>query len=226
MKDCLSIVIPTKNAAAGLEATLTAVAGRAIVKEVVVADGGSTDATVDQANAAGARVVTAEGGRGPQLARGAEAASGAWLLFLHGDTKLGPGWDDAVRRHVGDPANVRRAACFRFALDDTARAARRLERVVAWRTRRLGLPYGDQGMLISRAFYDEIGGFRPLALMEDVDLVRRIGRGRLVAMDCPAVTSARRYRESGYLWRSGRNLACLALYFLGLSPAFLARIYG
>ncbi len=81
---------------------------------------------------------------------------------------------------MADPANAGRAAVFRFALDDATPAARRLERVVAWRCRTLGLPYGDQGLLLSRALYDALGGFRALRLMEDVDLIRRVGRARLV----------------------------------------------
>ena len=100
------------------------------------------------------------------------------------------------------------------------------KRWAAWRGRRLGLPYGDQGLLLSRAFYRRLGGFRPLQLMEDVDLVRRIGRRHLQVLDSRAVTSAARYRSGGWRWRPIRNLAVLTLYFLGLPTRVLARLYG
>lgn len=228
----LSIVIPTLETAETLEGVLAALADagtrrRSIAEvEVIVADGGSTDATTALAGRLGARVVSAPRGRGRQLAAGAEAAKGDWLLFLHADTRLAPGWAAVAAGFMADPAHRERAGYFRFALDDEARAARRLERLVAWRCRRLGLPYGDQGLLIARDFYEALGGYRPLAMMEDVALVRRIGRRRLVALEAKAITSARRYRRDGYLMRPARNLLCLALYFLGLPPRLIARLYA
>ena len=223
----LSVVIPTLDADATLAATLAALAeGEALIGEIVVADGGSRDGTVAAAQAAGARIVRAAPGRGPQLAAGAAAARGAWLLFLHADTRLGPGWAGATARFIADERNRARAGYCRFRLDDRAAAARRLERAVAWRARALGLPYGDQGLLVSRAFYDRIGGFRALPLMEDVDLVRRIGKARLVPLAADAVTSAARYRRHGYLRRSLRNLCCLALWQIGVPVRVVARLYG
>ena len=217
----VSAVIPALNAAAGLDATLTALRGA--VENIVVADGGSTDDTASIARGAGARVVTGSRGRGPQLAAGAAAATAPWLLFLHADTVPGPGWKAAAAHHIA--ASPGRAAHFRFALDDDSPQARRLERWVARRCRWLALPYGDQGLLISRALYDQVGGFRPLALMEDVDIVRRLGRTRLAALDAPFVTSAARWRRDGWTRRSARNLACLSLWFLGVPPARIARLY-
>jgi rSAM/selenodomain-associated transferase 2 len=223
----LVIVIPTLNAAPLLGRTLASV--RDAAAGIVIADGGSVDGTRDLAGAAGARVVTAPRGRGPQLAAGALAAIAAgadWLLFLHADTVLPPGWAEEANAFIADPVNATRAAAFRFALDDRSQAARGLERIVAWRCRALGLPYGDQGLLIARAFYESLGGFRPIPLYEDVDLVRRIGRRRLVLLDACAVTSARRYRQGGYLLRPLRNLFCLGLYFARVPPRLIARLYG
>lgn len=221
----LSVVIPTLQAAQSLPATLACLSGQEVAGEIVVADGGSTDGTADLAATAGARVVQSPRGRGVQLAAGAEAASGDWLLFLHADTVLAGDWAGVVSTFIADPANAERAGVFRFALDDDAPAARRWERRVGWRTRVLGLPYGDQGLLISRVFYDALGGFKPVPLMEDVDMVRRIERSHLTVLEADAVTSAERYRKSGYLRRSLRNLICLGLYFLGVAPERIERIY-
>jgi rSAM/selenodomain-associated transferase 2 len=221
----LSIVIPTLDAAAVLPATLAALAGNAAVREVVVADGGSADDTVAIARAAGARIVAAPRGRGPQLAAGAAAASGGWLLFLHADCRPAPGWEAAVAAFVAAPEAAGRAGYFALLLDDPHPAARRLERIVAWRCRVLALPYGDQGLLIARALYDRVGGYAALPLMEDVDLVRRLGRRRLAPLGAAVTASARRYRAGGYVRRPLRNLGCLALYCAGVPAPLIARLY-
>jgi rSAM/selenodomain-associated transferase 2 len=223
----LSVIIPTLDAAASLPATLATLAeARPLLREIIVADGGSRDGTQAIAEAAGARVVTTPRGRGAQLSAAAAAAGGDWLCFLHADTRPEPGWAAEVARFIGDPGNRGRAGYLAYRLDDASASARRLERVVAWRSRVLGLPYGDQGLILARDFYRALGGFPPLALMEDVALARRIGRKRLVALNAGALTSAARYRREGYLWRPLRNLCCLSLYFLGAPPRLITRLYG
>jgi rSAM/selenodomain-associated transferase 2 len=214
--------MPALNAAALLPATLAALG--AAPAEVVVVDGASTDATVAVARAFGARVVSAPRGRGGQIAAGVAAARGDWLLLLHADTVLAPDWAGAAAAFMARGPD--RAAYFRFALDSSDPRARRLEKRVAWRCRRLGLPYGDQGLLIARALLDAAGGVGALPLMEDVDLVRRLGRRRLVGLDVAAVSSAARWQREGWRRRSARNLACLALYFAGVPPRLIARLYG
>src|SRR5262249_8595118 len=146
--------------------------------------------------------------------------------FLHADCWLEPGWERAANAFLNAPEAESRAGYFDLALDDPALAARRLERIVAWRCRVLALPYGDQGLLISRSLYDAIGGFAPLPLMEDVDLVCRIGRRRLARIDARCIASARRYRRDGYVLRPLRNLMCLSLYFAGVPPTRISRRYG
>ncbi|MEO8141721.1 MAG: TIGR04283 family arsenosugar biosynthesis glycosyltransferase, partial [Sphingomicrobium sp.] len=192
-------------------------------EEILVVDGGSTDDSADIAERAGARVIEAKRGRGTQLRAGGEAARGDWLLFLHADTRLATGWREAIAAHVANTPEA--AGHFDLRLDHDAWQARVIEHGVAMRVRLFGLPYGDQGLLISRRLYDEVGGFRPLALMEDVDLVRRIGRHRLRRLKAVALTSAVRWRRDGWLRRSSRNLACLTLYFAGVSQARLTRLY-
>ena len=132
---------------------------------------------------------------------------------------------DHSLRQMAESENTYRAAYFQFALDDPAPAARRLERIVDWRCRIAGLPYGDQGLLISRTFYDHLGGFRRMPLMEDVDMARRIGKSRLMPLAAQAVTSAERYRRHGYLLRPALNLVCLGMYLLGLPLSMIQGIY-
>jgi rSAM/selenodomain-associated transferase 2 len=223
----LSIIIPTLNSNESLGHTLDVIAATRgdIACEIIVADGGSIDDTCFTATRGGAIFLETLRGRGWQLAEGAAAAAGDWLLFLHADTRLGAGWAPAVEAFTADRGSERRAAYFRFALDDEAVAARAMEFIVASRSRMLGLPYGDQGLLIGREFYESLGGFKRIPLMEDVDMVRRIGRRRLGALDVVALTSAERYRRDGYLRRPLRNLFCLGLYSVGVSPKRIDAIY-
>jgi rSAM/selenodomain-associated transferase 2 len=224
----IDVVIPTLNAAPGLARTIAALGGgydHDLVLRVTVCDGGSRDDTQTIAREAGAAVVTTAAGRGRQLAAGAAAGSAPWLLFLHADTTLGPGWAIAARGFMTEAANAAKAGYFRLQFDSRDPRARRVERLVAWRCRTFGLPYGDQGLLMTRAFYQRLGGFDLLPLMEDVDLVRRIGRVNLVPLDAAVVASARRYERDGWLLRPLRNLSCLALFSVGVPLSVVRRLY-
>jgi len=224
----LSIIIPTLNEAAGLSTCIADLQKNApgVGYEIIVADGASEDDTLGEARRLGCCVVSTPRGRGLQLAAGGSQARGDWLLFVHADTSLAPGWWAAVKAFMDGPDNLHRAAVFRFRLDDDGWAASALEWLVNVRSRHLSLPFGDQGLLISNVFYHDLGGFMPIPLMEDVDMARRIGGKSLTLLDADAVTSSDRYRRDGYLLRPLRNLLCLTLYFLGLPPRFLVRLYG
>lgn len=221
----LSIVIPTLNCRDDLIRTLDALAMRPADWEVVVADGGSTDGTVEAAELANARVLIGPAGRGRQLAAGARAARGPWYLFWHADTQPQPGWVALVEAFIRDPDHFYRAAYFRLVLNDPSPDARRVEALANWRAANLALPYGDQGLLISSGYYTHLGGYKSLPLMEDVDLVRRISGRRLKQLETAAVTSAVRYRRDGWWARPIRNVFCLALFLLGVPATVIATLY-
>jgi hypothetical protein len=173
------------------------------------------------ARAAGAMVLRAPAGRGGQMRAGVAAASGKILLLLHADTSLAPGW--AAAASVLQPC---KAGYFTFRLDSPRRAARVLEYMVHLRCRLLALPYGDQGLLISRDLLAAAGGVPDLALMEDVALARRLGRRRLQKLPADAVTSAARYERDGFLRRAAKNILCLLLFFAGAPMRVIRKIYG
>lgn len=227
----ISVVIPTLNAGPRLAEALTPLVPAVvdgIVREVIIVDGGSRDRTIEIADHAGATVVRTAAGRGQQLAMGAARARGPWLLFLHADSVLDPGWEreaSAFMEKVDLGERSLSAAAFRYALDDEGLAPRLLEAMVRLRGAALALPYGDQGLLIPRRLYEQIGGFKAMAIMEDVDIVRRLGRSRMAVLRSRVTTSAERYRADGYLARIARNQLCLALYAAGVSPIKIAAIY-
>ncbi len=191
--------------------------------EVIVVDGGSSDRTCEVAKNYGAKLYVSSPGRGGQLALGAQKSKGNWLFFLHADSCLPEGWQELLERHRRD--QPQKALCFSLKLDDDRWQARGLEYIVRLRCRFLVLPYGDQGLFISRRLYEEAGGFADMPLMEDVDLVRRLGRRRIAISPAAITTSAVRYRKAGYIRRMTRNMLCLTLYFLGMPPERIVQIY-
>ena len=216
----VSVVIPTLDEEARLGAALLSVEP---ADEVIVVDGGSRDATLSVAERFGARVFSVSPPRGAQLQRGALAATGDWLVFLHADTELETGCRNALG---GLPAEVGGGA-FQFALAGDRPGYRALEAMVGWRSRLLCLPYGDQALFVRSELYRRLGGFRPLALMEDVDFVRRLrAASRLAFPRCRALTSDRRWRRDGLVSTTLLNLGLLALYELGCPPTRLAALYG
>lgn len=223
MRARLSVIVPTYNAAAGLPGLLAGLmegieAG--LIRELIVSDGGSTDASLEIANEAGAICCTGARSRGGQLRRGAALAGGEWLLFLHADTVLPVGWCDAVRSQMADG----RPGYFRLAFDASGAAARLVAGWANLRSRWFRLPYGDQGLLISRAEYDAVGGYPDIPLMEDVGMARSLG-ARLCMMPLTVRTSAARYRRDGWARRGARNLWLLARYLGGTDPEDLRRRY-
>ncbi len=229
----ISVIIPTfnpdKRFAVCLSSLVTGVV-QGLIKEVIVVDGGSEGTFVSEVcDAAGVVLIEAEKGRGTQLAAGARKARGNWLLFLHADTILQKGWEQEAGNFIeqiemgGLP---QRAAAFQFALDDFGVMPRVLESLVSLRCTIFKLPYGDQGLLISKQLYNEIGGYKEIPLMEDVNIIGRLGRRRLILLRNKAITNAARFNSDGYLFRMIKNVTCLMMYYLRIPNRIIQRLYG
>jgi len=227
----LAVIIPTLNAEQTLAATLTALIPATVdglVCQVVIADGGSTDKTLEIADAAGATIITSEKGRGQQMCAGAEHAKHRWLLFLHADTVLDHGWEAEASKFMErvDKGHFKQsAAAFKFRLDDDGIRTNLMEAGVSLRCAALRLPYGDQGLLIPETLYREVGGYKKIPLLEDVDFVRRLGYRRLKMLRAGATTNAARFRREGYTLRVLRNWACLAMYATGIPIRYIVKFY-
>ncbi len=219
----ISIILPTLNAAARIGPTLAALSEgleAGLVGELIIVDGGSDDDIAEIAAQIGAEFIRISPSRGGQLAAGAGMASRPWLLFIHADTVLSEGWTAAALAHI---RGSKKAGYFALRFDAAGFAPWFVAGWANMRARVLGLPYGDQGLLISAALYQKSGGYPDQPLMEDVALARRL-RGDLAPIRAQAVTSAEKY-EGRWLRRGSRNLALLIRYFLGTSPEKLAALY-
>jgi len=221
--DRVSVIIPALNEESHIAATLRAV-GQGLAHEIIVVDGGSTDNTVQRAKVAGAIVFTSMPGRARQMNAGAARAAGVALLFLHADTLLPPGWAEVVPRTLR--ASSVAAGAFSFRIDGNFPGKSFVEWATGFRSRWLQRPYGDQGLFLSRALFEEMGGFADLPIMEDYEFVVRLRRrGQVITVGDAALTSARRWQKLGVLRTTLRNQWMLAGYHLGVSPQKLATRY-
>jgi rSAM/selenodomain-associated transferase 2 len=218
----ISVIIPTLNEAERIGPLIHATRGVGEC-EIVVVDGGSSDATLEQAAEADL-VLSSPRGRATQQNAGAAAAGGDVLLFLHADCCLQFGSFESVAEALQDPRAV--AGCFRQRIDADGWRYRLLERGNAARVKVWKWAYGDQGIFVRRDVFEDVGGFPELKLMEDLYLMKRLKkRGRIVQISPPLVVSARRWQRAGILRQTLRNWALLALAGGGVHPDRLARFY-
>jgi rSAM/selenodomain-associated transferase 2 len=220
----LGVVIPTLNEAQHLPGILEDLARVALPHEVVVADGGSGDDTLGIARAAGVRGVSAPRGRGPQLNAGAAVLDCEWLCFLHADVRMPDAARAELERAAADSAV--QAAVWALRIDATGFWPRFMELGTALRDRLGGLPYGDQGLLVRQELFRAVGGFPELPVMEDVALIRALGRrARIERLQAPLVVSPRRWLREGPYRTWIRNSLLLTAYLAGVSPERLERWY-
>jgi rSAM/selenodomain-associated transferase 2 len=220
----VSVIIPTLNEATALDVTLAAVAANRLPLEVLVVDGGSTDATVAIARRHGVRVVRAARGRGGQLRAGARHARGDVLWFLHADTRPSADALHHLAAALGRPGVV--GGNFRLRFDGAGLPARFLSWLYPY-LGRFGLCYGDSAIFVRRDVYRKVGGFRALPLFEDLDLVRRLREyGRFARLPCEVVTSSRRFARRRFFWVFVRWVCLQVLYWMEVPPAWLGRAYA
>lgn len=219
--DLVSVIIPALNEAAGIAGCLAGAARQEGPLEIITADGGSRDDTARIAAQYG-QVIHTPRGRAVQMNRAAAAAQGEILLFLHADTRLHPQALAGVRRALAGPRTAGGTFTMQF---DSSRPIFRLYGAFT-RLPFFFLHYGDQGIYIRRAVFEQLGGYREIGLMEDIDLLRRMQRlGRRIILPLPVTTSTRRFDRYGALRQELINIALVSLYLLGVDPDRLARQY-
>ena len=221
----ISVIIPALNEERYLEDTLKSI-GQGV--EIIIVDGGSSDATIEIAMRFTEKIILSEKGRGAQMDRGAREASASGgdglLLFLHADTRLPHGWKGHVEDILKDAKVI--GGGFKLKIDSRKFSLRLIEVIANLRSNHLGLIYGDQAIFVRKNDFLAVGGFFGLPLMEDVDLVKRLKkRGRMVLLNVHISTSSRKWDKSGFLRTTLRNWIFLILYYVGVSPERLYRRY-
>jgi rSAM/selenodomain-associated transferase 2 len=220
----VSLIVPTLNESHALGATLDVLLALPDVFEIIVVDGGSLDSTVAIACVRGVRQLWANRGRGSQLHAGAQAARGDILWFVHADTH--PPADAARQIRDALARSGVSGGCFAVRFDSNSRPARFLTWFYSG-LRRLGLSYGDATLFVRRTDYEDAGGFRSFPLFEDVDLVQRLRRrGRFVGLKAEVVASSRRFEGRNFAWTLAWWMVLQCLYWLGVPPHVLGRIYA
>lgn len=218
----LTVIIPNLNGADSLAPLLEQLSRHNV--KIILSDGGSSDNSLSLATHAEARLVVGCCGRGHQLRRGARLADTDWLLFLHADSELADDWYEKALRHIKSAPE--KAGYFGMRFKAKGFAPRFCEFMVGLRSYFLRLPYGDQGLLMSKALYDEIGGYAAMPLFEDVDIIRKLGRKRLTYIGSTLHTDASKYERDGYFKRGWRNIKLARRYYKGECPDGLLKEYN
>jgi rSAM/selenodomain-associated transferase 2 len=221
----ISVVIPALNEQENIRTCIECIKDEGGDFEIIVCDGGSSDATIEIVKEYDDAILIESGrGRGTQMNRGATAANGEVLLFLHADTKLERGWSDELLSALVDESVV--GGAFTFKIDNASLRYRLIESWVKLRCALLSLPYGDQGIFVRREIFDKTGGYREIPLMEDVEFIGRMKKeGRVVLLKKSAVTHDRRWVRKGWIRASLSNQMVMLMYRLGVDPHTLSKFY-
>jgi rSAM/selenodomain-associated transferase 2 len=220
----ISIVIPTLNEAANLPQTLAAIGPPNPDREIIIADGGSTDATREIAQMAGAIVIAANPGRATQQNHGAAQATGEIYLFLHADTRLPNNWAEFVTQTLANPQTI--AGAFELAIDSPRWPLRLIEWGVKVRSRHFQLPYGDQAIFLRAKTFHQLGGFPDLPIMEDFQLVKQLQPlGQITLVPAAVKTSSRRWDRRGLVQTTLLNQVMILGFYLGVDPDRLQAWY-
>jgi len=205
--------------------TLDAIATGAPGEELIVVDGGSSDRSRDEARPRCGMLLVASRGLARQMNAGAAAAEGDALVFVHADTLVPSTFAGDIAAALADPAVV--GGRFDLRLDDDAPLMRLIGWLISTRSRLSRTGTGDQAIFVRREVFDRLGGYRDIALCEDLDLARRLKRiGRVACLRSRVTTSARRWRQGGVLATTARMWLIRIAFLLGVSPERLAHLYN
>lgn len=227
MRPVLSVIIPVLREGAVINDVISHLKTleEELPTEVIVADGAPAGDTLSAIAGEGVKKIRCAPGRGAQMNAGAAEASGEILLFLHADTKLPAGAGRRIAALCDDPAIA--GGAFDLLIDSPRPVFRVIEKAASLRSRATRIPYGDQAVFIKAGVFHSIGGFRPLAIMEDIDLMQRLKRrgNRIRFADAAVRTSPRRWEKEGVLYTTLRNWLLSTFFYLGASPDRLKRYY-
>jgi rSAM/selenodomain-associated transferase 2 len=223
----ISIIIPVLHETERINETIALLRGSDYGREaeIIAVDGDAAGSTISVISDGSVRRIISARGRAVQMNRGAEAASGDILLFLHADTLLPPHALSLIRRAMKDGRSV--AGAFDLGFDTKRTIFRVTEKYVFLRTRLTKIPFGDQAIFIRRDYFRNLGGYREIPVMEDVDLMKRIRKkgDRIRIIPVKVSTSPRRYEREGILSCTFRNWVLQALFAMGVPPERLAKRY-
>ena len=223
MSEKITLIIPTLNASNTLDATLKSASK--FFKNIIVVDAYSKDNTVKIAKKYKSKILLCSANRGKQLHRGAQKANSDWFLFLHADTIINKNSYKEILNFIKIENNINKAAYFKLKFNDKNYSSLFVEKIVYLRNIIFKLPYGDQGLLISKNFYKKIGGYKELPIMEDVNIIKRIKYKNLIIINSYIITDAVKYKKQGWIIRPLINLTCLTLYFMGCNINKINNIY-
>lgn len=227
MPKSFSVIIPVLNEADIINQSIENVyrTGSGFDIEIIVVDGDVHGSTIDAITNRRALRMTSPKGRGRQMNKGAAAARGEILLFLHADTELPTNAFESISALLiaGDYVG----GAFDLGIKSDRLIYRIIEKVVAIRTRLTRVPYGDQAIFMRKAYFEKMNGFREIPLMEDVDLMRRLKEAgnKIIIIPHRVQTSPRRWESEGVLFCTARNWTLISLYLLGVNPEKLRRFY-
>ncbi len=218
----ISIVIPVINEKANIGQAIER-AWNCGADEVIVVDGGSSDGTLDIIESANCKRIQANAGRGQQQNAGAEAATGDVIIFLHADIWLEGRACEQIREQYAHNSQLCGAFC--QTIESPRRIYRWIESGNSLRVRWRGLFYGDQGIFVSRSLLKSVGGFENVPLMEDIILAQKLRKFPRVLLPGPIHVDARRWQENGPVRQTVRNWVIVGLYYLGVHPKTLSKLY-
>ena len=219
----VTVVIPTYNSEKTIENTLNSICK--YFNKIIIVDADSCDLTIQISKKYNIKIIKSLKGRGPQLILGAEHAATDWIFFLHSDTIIKKNNIIDINQFITNTLNNNKAASFKIKFNTNNIWSNLLSILVNIRSKYLKLPYGDQGLLISKSFYKNIGGYKNIPIMEDVEIIRAIGFRNIKILNSYIITDAARFENQGWIYRPMINLFCLTLYFLGFNINNINKIY-